>query len=288
MKILVHRVPLCVKNDKLVESGELNSPEFDFKGHFAKETIVTLGRFMVCYKAKPWMINDLMIIDGDKEYVKSPSELDEEDSNILNSIINIAIAELSSNSQISKIVVGANINPLPEKEDHESIWRLHVHVCGLTKGEVEKMEILDEETNIYEDEIIEQFKKEIAQLDGFEEYAYGARKDLENIKDGNFMDEIKYIDIKVKEILSKFVSKFSVISYSFSIIIEDDRASMYVSPKSRDGRGVLEAVGIILDREENLEIDKDFIDGRNKFLKRVQDKLIQIDGAKIGKLKLEE
>jgi hypothetical protein len=288
MKNLIHRVPLCSTDDRLISSEELNSQKFDFRNHFSHEAISTIGRFMVCYKSKPWMINDLMIIDADNSYVRSPSELNDAEFNDLSSIVKLSVAELLDNPEITKIIVGANINPLLGKEDHESIWRLHVHVCGLTKDEVDKMEELDEKTAIFEDEIITRFKKDIGLLEDFEIYAYGARKDLGDIEKNDFMNEVRSADLRVREILSKYHDNFSVISYSFCVLIESGKASLYFSPKSRDGRGVLEAIGIVLNRDKLLAPEKEFTGQRDKFLKRVQDKLMKIESAKIGELKLEE
>ncbi len=286
MKILVHHVPAAAAQEELVPVEEINSPNFDFPKHFDQEAICRLGRFLVCYKAKPWMANDLMVIDASENYARSITELDEQSKADLAKIIEEAVSILKKDKSVTKIVVGANINPTVGKEDHESVLRLHVHVGGLNEDEIANMEPLEEDLPILRDEIIGRFKEK-AQTEGLETYVYGIKRAFHGNDFGLLVQGISEACNQAEDILSQLQKDFSVVSYSFALEIEEDTYSLSISPKSSDGRGVLEATGIILSRDDKLKADDEFIKQRNGFLSQVQKQLVNNLGAEKGKFKVE-
>lgn len=287
---IIHRSPDVVGGDTIKSIREMNSGEFDFAQHFEKETIAKSGRWWVCLKAKPWTTCDLMIIDSTKEFARSIGELDEQDLKKLARLIAETVKVLEKTDSNRLIVVGANINPYTDLADSESIARLHIHVCGFSEKEIGNFENANS-VSFFEDEVIEEFKKSFDfSGEGFEPYELGVKLKIGNLDEEGIVALLEKINSEVKPELDRVKStgKFSVLSYSFAIKMAEGSVELFISPKSQNGRGVLESFGIILKRDVNLKSNADFIKLRDEFLEKVKIKLLQNPDITAGKAKLEE
>ena len=290
--LLLHRSVAIVGDETPKSVSQINSIDFNFQGHFDNETIAKYGRWWVCYKTKPWAIRDLMIIDSTKNYARSISDLDQKDIGQLKELIVDVVDELKTDCEVEMIVFGANINPYESLSDSESIARLHIHVCGFSQDEIKEFENTEiEEFDAFNDPIIEEFKTNFDfGLDQFEQYDLGIKSDIGKFDQQSLAELLKKASLKTEESLNaiKSQSRYSLLSYSFAIRIEGDKTELFVSAKSRNGRGVLESFGIVLHRDKMLKASREYLTLRNKFLNIIKNKLLKLPGVIPGKAKLEE
>ena len=290
--LLLHRSVAIVGDETPKSVSQINSIDFNFQGHFDNETIAKYCRWWVCYKTKPWAIRDLMIIDSTKNYARSISDLDQKDIGQLKELIVDVVDELKTDCEVEMIVFGANINPYESLSDSESIARLHIHVCGFSQDEIKEFENTEiEEFDAFNDPIIEEFKTNFDfGLDQFEQYDLGIKSDIGKFDQQSLAELLKKASLKTEESLNaiKSQSRYSLLSYSFAIRIEGDKTELFVSAKSRNGRGVLESFGIVLHRDKMLKASREYLTLRNKFLNIIKNKLLKLPGVIPGKAKLEE
>jgi len=290
-KLLVHTIPSIVKNGNVVSVDEINSDNFCLFKHFEKDTVAQLGRWRICYKANPWTVRDLMIIDESEKYARSVSDLNCVDLQQLAEIIVTAINVLKGDSLVKMIVVGGNIYPYEKFSDPESIARLHLHVCAFTQEEINKFSKVPKKSfSQFNDKIIEDFISKFEISQNALQYPFGIKAEIDVINKDSLVKVLKDIDLKSISALDKInkTGRYAIASYSFAIKIDGGKVELFISAKSVNGRGVLESLGIVLKRDSKLVPDGHFYSVRNNFLKKVKEEILKNPEAKSGGAKLEE
>lgn len=288
---LLHKMPLAKRGlVQDVSIAEINSENFDFRGHFSKDVIAQRGRWWVCKKSKPWSIHDVMVVDSSDNFARSFGDLAKRDLQELFDLIYL-MADYLRNNRMDKVVIGANINQFLHSCDPESIQRLHVHLCGFGEEEIASMERIKKDelseksgrsANIFDDDLVESFKRYFKKEDHKFEYNYcdfdyGYCFDLGNslgeLKTEGFTTFIHNLDNYIKnifeEIRSQNVLSDRFLSYAFTITYELGELKFYMSPRSVSGRGVLESLGIILARDLAKDLALEQYDLRDRFFHKL-------------------
>ena len=280
---------------KKVTLDEINQQGFDFKAHFRPDLLFEDNNWWICRKAKPWAALDCMIVDSSAEIRSSFDEFDEGGLSRLFYLCRKTTDIISSFENVEKVIIGANINhrraglPLDEV-----LLRLHLHVLGISLGEIEKMtevnlDELEKRDPGAKDRLIDpksegfcrRLENPIAEI--FKDNSISANPEaggmgikflfpegLEIFNREGFARAIRKIDILIQK-------KFPDISYSFCFLQDSGKLSLALAPRSVFGKGVLEAIGIVLMRDETETISGEGRRKREEFFTEI---------AKMNKAKL--
>lgn len=276
-----HVAPESSGEDK-VSVEEINAAGFDVKSHFAKDTIATIGNWLVTRKSKSWGLFDLMVLDSATEVRQTFAEFSREE---LESLFNICLttAVLLREQKVEKIYIGANINHgFSDKKD--VFKRLHMHVLGLRKIDFDKMtetnlSSLEEKSRGASDLIIDPMVDQFAQkmTEKFSEcrkYRFGVCFEIKEVSAESLSEKMDQIDRSIS-------SLFPGLSYSCCLVLSSESARVNITPRSVFGKGVLESEGILLRRSKELDFSKEELQLRDSFFNDVFIKLAAENGPAI-------
>jgi len=282
-KFRIHRSPTANSGScgKKVPLAQINAPDFDFKAQFQPDLLVKKSDWWVVKKSQPWAICDCMIIDTGERQRSSFAEFSQDE---LCSLFNLAekIAGVLKRRGVKKIIIGANINHEIESTNLDKVLlRLHLHVLGFSDDELSKMEEITFEElekenpaieNYLFDPMLEKFKEKILPIlgSGSAKSSLGISVnlagDLNAITKRDFCDEVRKVDREIAK-------QFPALSYSFCLDCSD-KIALTLSPCSVFGKGVLEAIGIILKRDDGVGISPEDQTKREEFFEKVRKEIL--------------
>lgn len=278
---LVHISPTKGARAKSVPLEQINETGFDFKNHFKQDLLTARDHWWAVAKLEPWSTIDCMIVDSGEKIRSSFSSFSLREISTLFETAK-QLTKLAENEGAQRIIVGANINY--EKNNlhlDKVLLRLHLHIVGFLEKELDAMESVSIENlknkqedilNYLYDPLLEKFKKAI--VGGFPREAHDAELGVKfNFKGGfdklgeeSFCAFVINLDRKIYEL-------FPYLSYSFCLEKSEDDLILTVSPRSVFGKGVLEAIGIILKRDKEKTISKENFQFRDDFFKKIKEKI---------------
>lgn len=265
------------RGDKIT-LAQINVPSFDFKAQFREDLILQKDNWWIVKKSQPWAIYDCMIVDPGERQRSSFAQFSIEE---IRSLFNLAVkvANILQNEGLTRIIIGANINHGIESSHLDKVLlRLHLHVLGFSNDELTKMQEISLNElkrkdpgikNYLFDPRLAEFEEKILPILGSESVKsdFGINVDLRG-----GLDTIARADFSalVRKIDREIARQFSVLSYSFCLNLED-KVTLTISPRSVFGKGVLEAIGIILKRDDSASISPRDQEKREKFFEKVKE-----------------